>query len=553
MRKIIKSAFLVFAALVLLFFVFRWSIKISPPEVSSTVRAKDMHRVQTGPFSYTLNNNWLRKNKQGIWEMYVEGSDYERGLAYGVLAKELMKEQEDYFVKELKDIIPGTLYQHVLRYFIGWFNRNIDEYIPDENLREIYGVSQSFSPEYNFIAAPYQRMLNYHAAHDIGHALNDFQLVGCTSFAVKDGYSKDSLLLIGRNFDFYLGDNFAKNKMILFVNPQHGYPFASYSWAGFTGVVSGMNVKGLTVTINAAKSDVPLAAKDPISLLAREILQYAKNTEEAWAIANKRETFVSETIMIGSANDNHALLIEKSPTRISRYESGNGVLVCSNHYQSTAFSTDESNRNNLLNSDSQSRYERMNQLLNRTRPLDVEKAASVLRNKQGLNDAEIGYGNPKAINQLIAHHGVIFKPSSSSMWVSAWPYQEGEFVYYNLDSIFNKHNFVHNDTLNIPSDTFLLKSDYIKYESFKEVKQRIVKLVRFGIPLELTDDQIKNYIANNPKSYITYESLGNYFMSKKQYSKATGFFQQSLKCDVASLNERIEIKDKLDQSIAKQN
>src|SRR5690606_14293044 len=104
------------------------------------------------------------------------------------------------------------------------------------------------------------------------------------------------------------------------------HQFAMYSWAGLTGVVSGMNETGLCVTINAAKSDLPNKTKTPISVLTREILQYAETIEQAIAIAEKREVFVSETIMVTSATDNKTVLIEKSPEAVAVYESTSGKV-----------------------------------------------------------------------------------------------------------------------------------------------------------------------------------------------------------------------------------
>jgi predicted choloylglycine hydrolase len=225
--------------------------------------------------------------------MYIEGSAFERGVAHGKLCRKLLEKQEEYFNDQITKLVPSGFYLHFLKYFVEWFNRNLDKNVTEEYKKEIYGISASASDKFQYIGSNYQRILNYHAAHDIGHALQNLALVGCTSFGTWDDASADGNMIIGRNFDFYVGDRFANNKIVDFVNPSQGFKFMSVGWAGFIGVVSGMNEKGLTVTINAAKSQIPTGSATPVSLVAREILQYAKNIGEAVQIARKRKMFVS--------------------------------------------------------------------------------------------------------------------------------------------------------------------------------------------------------------------------------------------------------------------
>ena len=196
---------------------------------------------------------------------------------------------------------------------------------------------------------PILRVMYFHGAHDIGHALQDLALVGCSSFAAWGDQTEDGQLIIGRNFDFYVGGEFAKNKIIAFVKPDDGHNFMSVTWGGFIGVLSGMNDQGLTVTINAGKSNFPLVAKTPISLVTREILQYASTIDEAIAIAKKREVFVSESIFVGSAKDQKAALIEVSPKNFGVYEVPNSAnrLICSNHFQSAAYADDKKNQKHI--------------------------------------------------------------------------------------------------------------------------------------------------------------------------------------------------------------
>src|SRR5690606_20508039 len=137
-----------------------------------------------------------------------------------------------------------------LRQFLKIYNRQLYQHVTNEYKTEIYGVSRYASDGFDFVAPKYLRTLYLHGAHDIGHALTDLSLVGCTSFAVWGDKTDDGSLLIGRNLDFYAGDKFAEDKIVYFMRPEKGHPFMSVSWPGMSGVVSGMNLEGLTVTIN---------------------------------------------------------------------------------------------------------------------------------------------------------------------------------------------------------------------------------------------------------------------------------------------------------------
>lgn len=520
---------LLFAFIFILFIYILFASHIPAPEVPNISIGQ---RKKVGQNHYVLGNNYLKKNQFGVWEMYLEGDPYERGLIYGELAKELIQRQEDIFVDQINQFVPKGFFQQFLKLMLGFFNSNLPENIPLENQQEIYGISQSFSDEYDYIAPKYARILNYHAAHDIGHALNDYSIVGCTSFALKGAKTEGNELILGRNFDFYVGDAFAEDQLILFVKPTKGHAFASYSWAGFTGVASGLNEKGLSVTINASKSDLPTGSKMPISLLAREILQYASTIDEAIAIAKKRHTFVSETLMIGSAIDGKAVLIEKSPTKLGVFDSKSDQLVCSNHYQSNTFLKDSVNIQNIAESDSKYRFDRVNELLKSTNKFNSKTVVDVLRDQYGANGDTLGMGNPRAVNQLLALHSVVILPVEKTFYISTSDYQLGAFIGYNLPKTFELKKGIVSDT--IAASSFIDSKKYELFKEFKKTKQKISAYLMFDASLNLTSSQINKFIASNSESYVTYEQLGRYFFKRNDKQNAGKYFKLALTKEIAS-------------------
>lgn len=528
-------------ALVLIGIVYLYSVAVVNPAKPNDMSSLQLHRTEVSKDFYTLKNNWFRKSKSGLYELYVEGSPFERGVINGKLSKELVIRQEDNFNEQITKIVPSNFYRHFLRYFIGWFNRDLDKQITGEYKTEIYGISESASDKYQYIGSRYQRILNYHAAHDIGHALQNMALVGCTSFGTWDAQSQDSAMIIGRNFDFYVSDKFAEDKIVAFINPSQGYKFMTVTWGGFIGVVSGMNIKGLTVTINAAKSEIPSGAATPVSLVAREILQYAKNIDEALQIAKKRKMFVSESFLVASSQDNKAVIIEKTPTAMDVYDPHKDLIVCTNHFQSEGLARLKDNIEQIDKSASLYRYERLMELLNANGKNTVSKTVNILRDRKGLHNADIGIGNEKAINQLIGHHSIVFEPKKLLVWVSTSPWQLGKYVAYDLKKVFAFHGMkqdqeISDSILTIPEDTFLLTPAYNNFRNFRKFKQRIAN----GDTVN-TD----SLIASNPGFYHAYVLAGDYSYEKKEFQKALHYYQAGLTKVIATEKEEDYIKNQI--------
>ena len=515
------------------------------PDISNYNAAKPVVIKQSDSV-FTSGKNSFLKNKQGLWELYVEGDPFEIGLNTGALSDSLLKKQEHIFFSRIEDIVPSKFEQKLLRQFLKWYNRKLYLHVPNEYQAEIYGISKYTSENLNNIAPQYLRSLYLHGAHDIGHALQDLALVGCSSFAAWGEKSEDGNLILGRNFDFYVSDAFAENKVVAFINPKEGYPFMMVTWPGMVGAVSGMNLQGLTVTINASKSKIPLIAKAPISIVTREILQKAATIDEAIAIAKKSEVFVSESIMVGSANDNKAVLIEVSPKKMDVYDVPNAnQLICSNHFQSEGLKNDDRNQSQIANSHSEYRFERMQELFTESPKINPKIASEILRNKEGLHDNPIGYGNEKALNQLMAHHGVIFKPKEKLVWVSANPYQLGEFVCYNLDSIFKGRKpgtvvSLEQENLNIAKDPFLDTETYRNYQKFRIEDHKIDLYLKNEE--NISPEFIEQYQSLNVNYWVVYYKAGLYFYQKKQFQLAQNNFEKALTKEITTAPEKARIE-----------
>lgn len=256
-------------------------------------------------------------------------------------------------------------------------------------------------------------------------------------------------------------------------------------------------------------------------------------------------------MLVSSAVDGRAVLIEKAPDGMGVLDPGTDLVVCSNHYQSDQFAGTEVNLANIRESDSMARYKRMLHLVDSTATLDPTNAANILRDRKGPDGMDVGMGDPSTINQLLAHHAVIFQPNERRMWVSNAPYQCGAFVCYDLRDVFARcaaggiTGPIHDTTLTIAEDPFISTPEFAAHERWQHVRMAITERVLTGNSFTLSTAEEAAFVGSNPKSWLTYAALGDLRKAENKCAAATEHYRMALTLPISSMQEKEKLEHKL--------
>ncbi len=374
-------------------------------------------------------------SREGIWTQYTRGSAHERGYASALMSPDLRKRLEDQTLEAFHKSVPSPIGRYVLLRGTGLWAPRLDRFLLPHHLEEIAGGVDVGDDLFALLGPAYTRKVYYHALHDFGQAYLDTPfVVGCTGFVAGSEATAEGHWIVGRNFDFDGGTVFDRDKVVSFVVPETGYAFASVTFIGFVGVVTGMNSERIAVAINASGSDDPPVASTPMTMVMREVLESASSLDEVEAILAARRGFVSENVMVIDGKVGEAALFEVSSSRLERVPITTDLSVA-NHFRSESFAGDEQTRWRLEESTTAHRQARMDELLDEHRgSIDMEVAVAILRDREGAGGRQLPAGHRWALNADIATHSVVMDATSGTIWVSRYPNTAGGYVAYDLDA-----------------------------------------------------------------------------------------------------------------------
>jgi len=178
------------------------------------------------------------------------------------------------------------------------------------------------------------------ASQTIYDTINAF---GCSSILVPAERSATGGPLFGRNFDYASLGLLHANDLVKVVRPQGKFAFASVSFPGCFGVISGMNEHGLAIALHevrqAADGSTRFNAEGVPTLLAlRQVLEECRTVGEAKTLLTKLPRTTMYNLALCDANGGAVLEVTTKNVILRKAD---GVNACTNHFRSKELCIDK--------------------------------------------------------------------------------------------------------------------------------------------------------------------------------------------------------------------
>ncbi len=192
---------------------------------------------------------------EGISILRVWGTPHERGYAHGYhMARDILDLLENYLNDE-SNVGKAAAYQ-MASMMVSRIMKIEPKY--EQELRGMLeGIEARLDGKTTISVL--KRKLNYTDLVAI-NCIPDSSRLGCSSFAAWGRLTKDGHTLSGRNLDWIRIDALADNQFVLCYLREGGgepLPWVSITWPGLIGCLTGMNERGVTVSMHDAPADPP--------------------------------------------------------------------------------------------------------------------------------------------------------------------------------------------------------------------------------------------------------------------------------------------------------
>ena len=360
----------------------------------------------------------------GTVVLHLKGSPYEMGYQHGALMGGKITKAMDGF-NRLLDLAEEEMGipRFVSEFLLDCVYRRCSRYIPDRYKREMEGIADGAGVNLQTVRR--------------AHVVSVVTERGCSAFAVFGNATVD-----GRNFDWTMGAGIQDNAALILYEPDGMVPFASAGYIGSIGVLSGMNMEGISISQIGAVTKDKRFSGIPLFFLLRRILEESHSLTEATEIVRNAHRTVGYNYVVadGDAGEARAyettahhcaIFTDNDPKETVEYaipiddavfradgaidQTVRSFQTCARGYPNMPYGSNSYDH----------RYKGM---------------ATRIKEHHGRIDERVALDILKAVAMRSNLHGVLCNSTDREMWVAHAVGPEGAnkqpYVYYDLKQIF---------------------------------------------------------------------------------------------------------------------
>ncbi|MBI3087352.1 MAG: hypothetical protein HYY91_00475 [Candidatus Omnitrophica bacterium] len=238
--------------------------------------------------------------------VYLEGSPYELGRRHGELLQEPVRRTVGrllgYFRSYLKIPLVRSL---AVNWWLDGSWAQARPFLPDDYREELRGLADGSG-------VPLKELERLHSIPDRTYA--------CSGLAVWGKATTDGRLIHTRNLDWTIQADLQRHAAVFVVRPAGKRAFVSASWAGFIGVLTGINERGLSIGQIGAETEGLSYRGLPMVFLMRRVLEDGDNLDEAVQIITDSPRTVGVNYVIADATARRGIAVETTRSFVAVFE-----------------------------------------------------------------------------------------------------------------------------------------------------------------------------------------------------------------------------------------
>jgi hypothetical protein len=232
----------------------------------------------------------------GLRVVRLSGSPYELGYQHGEALREEVRE----CVRQVLGYFRGYLKVPGIRSWAAnwWLDsawKRSKPFISRDYLEELRGLSDGSG-------VPLQELHRLHAIPE--------RTYSCSSFAAWGRATSKGQLIHMRNLDWSVRAGIQRFPVVFIVHPAGKRAFLSAGWAGFVGVLTGVNDQQLSIAQIGAKTRKVTFRGEPMVFLMRRVLEEAGDLEAASSLIFQARRTIGANYLLAQANAHYAIVME---------------------------------------------------------------------------------------------------------------------------------------------------------------------------------------------------------------------------------------------------